>query len=312
LEKIVKRILKEQSNKEPILSPRPAPSDRLGPAGSMGAETNRKLEILKSVYDLNNCCPCVPKSVRFLVLYVKAYKKPLMEKLGVDEKTLLFLLKASLATMGRESSFATNSEFTDDATVFLNDWHVGGLADALVWLYNKAKGTNKKPSLGASQFTQETWDEYGLDKLVGDFYSSTSVVKSGLGTMFRLLADYRKGIQKGLKNEPSVNPIAVKQGKITSINGTGNNIWDLAIVAHNLGSSIMTTWCSTDNPDFASPCSEQSYKPYPKEKPNLVFKVNKNQVIPNYFPNKRTGSSTSIGYVEDVVKYIKSMSCVTI
>ena len=145
-------------------------------------------------------------------------------------------------------------------------------------LFRSLRNDNQ-PSLGAAQFTKDTWNKYGLDKLIGDFYESTDVAKSGLGAMFRLLADYRKAIQMGLKSQPSVNPIAVRQKKINSINGTGSNAWDLAIVAHNFGPNMITTWCTTSSPDYAAPCGQSTYRPNGEGKdPELKVKIGRAHV----------------------------------
>jgi len=162
--------------------------------------------------------------------------------------------------------------------------------------------------LGAAQFTEDTWNSYGLDKKIGPYDQSLSSIDQGLGTLYRIAADYKTALAAGNGTGPSVNPIAVRQGKIKSIGGTGNNALDLAVVSHNMG-GLINKWCETSDPNYAGPCKDSVYQPFPQSKPELKFNILKNKPIPNYFPNKGSGKLTSIGYLEEVTKYINQFNC---
>lgn len=253
---------------------------------------------------------CVPYNMVALVLYVLRNKEILMKKLQVSEPVLIFATKLAIGIMGRETDFGQNSEFTDDAAIFLRQNGLGGLADLGQDIYNFVKGTNSVQSLGPAQFTKETWKDYGFQDTIGDFDRSFNTVSQGIATVFRLIYDYREALSNGSGTGPSENPIAVKQGKITNIQGTGNNTWDLSIVAHNRGKAILGSYCQTNNPDFACRCNKNTCQPYPKSRKDFVLNVFTDKKIPNYFPNLGSGNGPkSIGYLEEVVKSIQGYNC---
>ncbi len=110
------------------------------------------------------------------------------------------------------------------------------------------------------------------------------------------------------------------------------DVMDAAIMSYNLGSSrFKKKYCKTNNPEFMAPCDSINgvYQPFPKDKPDLVLKVDKNQVIKNYIPNIKTDTTTvtqkainlvsdeptiqyisSLGYLKEVVNTAKSLSCI--
>ena len=118
-------------------------------------------------------------------------------------------------------------------------------------------------------------------------------------------------MKTGTGTGPSVNPIAIRQGKIKSINGTGNNAMDLAIVSHNMA-GLINKWCQTNDPNFAGPCNQPVYQPYKESKPELKVNVYTDKQILNYFPNKGSGALRTIGYLEEVTDYINKFNCFTI
>ena len=83
----------------------------------------------------------------------------------------------------------------------------------------------------------------------------------------------------------------------------------MAILAHNFGNEKIGKYCTTNNSNFATLCSNKTVKPYPTDKPNFILTVNQNQEIPNFFPNLKGPEHSAIGYVEEVAKYIRSFSC---
>lgn len=250
---------------------------------------------------------CVPRSVIPFILSVEKNKSKIMGELQIDNKTLSILTKAAIGIIGRETKFGTVTEFSDKASEFLRT--VG-----LSFIPQITDNLMSPQSLGTAQFTPETWKNYGLDKKVGDFNHSFNIISQGLAALYRVTQDYKLALSKGLSTKPSVNPIAVKQGKITNVNGTGNNSLDLAILAHNFGNKKIGKYCTTNNSNFATLCSNQTVKPYPTDKPNFILTVNQNQEIPNFFPNLSSGANgghTSIGYLEEVAAFMKNYNCVT-
>jgi hypothetical protein len=264
---------------------------------------------------------CVPGAVRPFVNHVLSYKPSLMKRLGVDETMLIRLAKAAIGIMGRETDFGQNSEISDDAAEFVRGIGLGDLAPS-------------NQSLGVSQFTEATWNRYGLNTKVGPYNESLGLVPQGVATMFRILTDYQKAKANGIPtNIASDNPILKKYGVIKAINGTGDAAFDRAIIAHNFKEEqSLVNYCSTNSPIFAAPCTKATYAPFDKEStwqsfkqkglakaaiaanPGLdkfpgVLKVNQGAVIPGYFPNLSGGSHTALGYLEEVAGTMKKLNC---
>lgn len=309
LKKILKKIIQEQTNFQTQPIPR-STSDYLG----RGGEFERSIGLTtKSTrfFDYK----CLPQDVKAFGNYVANNKQKLMSDLKVDPPTLVLLAKAAMGTIGRETTFGEGTEFADDATEFLYNWGLGIIPKTAQAGWNKARqmmGKNKQQmSLGSAQFTEDSWNLYGLDKKVGPYQSSFNSLKQGIGALYRINDDYKTALKVGTGTGPSVNPIAVKQGKIKSIVGTGNNALDLAIVSHNM-SGMIEKWCQTNNPNYAGPCNKSEYQPFPTSKKDFKLKVYQDKPIPNYFPNKGSNNLTSIGYLEEVVGYIKNFNCFTI
>lgn len=310
LEKIVERVLSEQSigGKKIDFKPQSNPSDYLGKGA--GFERQNYPERFNVV-----TYKCLPQSLSVFANYVKSHKQDLMSSLQVDEKTLVLMAKAAMGIIGRETSFGEGTEFKDEASEFLTKWGLGFIPQTAQSAYNTVGGLvgrrKQQMSLGPAQFTKDTWNRYGLDKKIGSYDESFNIVKQGLGAIHRINDDYKLALKEGTGTGPSVNPIAVRQGKIKTIDGTGNNAMDLAIVSHNMG-GLINKWCQTSDPNFAGPCNQTVYQPYKESKPEIKVNVYQDKQIPNYFPNKGSGALTSIGYLEEVAKYIKSFNCFTI
>lgn len=268
---------------------------------------------------------CVPGNLSLFVDYVMTNKKLLMKKLNLDSKNLILLTKVSLGIIGRESKFGNYTEGWDTFSETLRGIGLGSLVD---WGLKRKYG-NRQQSLGLGQFTKDTWKTYGLDKSIGDYNSSFNVINQGLGVLYTLSNRYKKALSNGLKTEPSTNPILLKYDVIDKINGTGNHALDMAILGHNMGeAATLYPYCKTNHPLYAGPCNKSKVNPYktkeafnPKSKllmkvtdPNLKkfpgeLTVNQSEVIPNYFPNLGGPGHSGFGYVEEVVKYIKSFNC---
>jgi hypothetical protein len=273
---------------------------------------------------------CVPGDLNLFVDYVMSNKNLLMKKLNLDYKNLIYLTKASIGIIGRETKFGSFTETQDTASEILRGGGLGSLVNWGIQTYNKYSG---KPaitqSLGMGQFTPETWKRYGLDKSIGDYNSSFNTVKQGLGVLYTLTNRYKKALTNGLKPQPSVNPILTKYGVIQAINGTGNHALDMAILGHNMPEEkTLFTYCTTSHPLYAAPCNMSKVTPFKSKEsfktdssllqkvtdPNLKkypgeLTVNRTNIIPNYFPNLSGPGHSGIGYVEEVAKYIKSFNC---
>jgi hypothetical protein len=273
---------------------------------------------------------CIPKKVLPFVVSVAKDVEGFKQKLGVDLPTLILLTKATVGILGRETQFGNYTEKTDIASEFARDeLNLGPLIDWGLKTFSTKTGKKFTQSLGMGQITPEFWSRHNLEKKIGSYNESFDDKSQGLAVLYGLADRYKLGLQKGLKKQPSVNPVLQKYGLITGINGTGNNVLDLAIVGHNMGEKIMTLWCKTNHPLYAAPKEGGSkYSPFqnkesfnPKSKllakiqdPSLKkfpgeLTVKLDEVIPNFFPNLKGPGHTAIGYVEDVAKYMKQFSC---
>jgi hypothetical protein len=284
----------------------------------------------------NSKVNCVREEIWPFVKYVLENKLKISKDLGVDSKTLGELTKASVGIIGKESFFGRYKTQSDEFLLGQKQ-NSSLLSSTLDFFFSLAK---KKPSLGMAQFQEETWNYYKLNKRVGDYAKSAKDPKlQGLAVLFSLCDRYKMALKIGLKKEPSQNQILEKYGVITKIKGTGNNALDLSILAHNWGESVITKWCETSNPLFASPFkikeiqpfkTEQSFKDWSSKSslmkevkdPNLrkfpgKLRTFPDKIIPNYFPNligesdsrSNGGKKTSIGYLESVCSYMKDLQC---
>ena len=312
IEKIIEKVISEQSDSQSFsrqYNTRTAPSDYLG----KGGEFERMNKPLSRVQYLN--FECLPKTANILANVVVSQKNELMKKLGVDEKTLLLIAKAAMGILGRETTFGQSNDHIDDAMEFFYGWGMSFVPKTVEDVKNVGNKMQNKPSqqfsLGPAQFTKNTWNQYGLNKKIGNYEDSFNASAQGLGTIFRLNDDYKKALQVGTGTGPSVNPIAVRQGKIKDIKGTGNNALDLAIISHNM-SGLIAKWCQTTDPNYAAPCDQKIYQPFPRSKPELKVTVYQGKQILNYFPNKGSGKLTSIGYIEEVATYMNKFTCFSI
>jgi hypothetical protein len=298
------KIIEEQLTK---LSNVNAPSDYLGKnRGFERTISSKKKPVSWNVYQ------CIPSNMQSIPNYVFNNQNELMSKMNINKSTLTMLTKIAIGIIGRETTFNQDTEYTDDASQFFYNVGMGFVSDTgekIANIDNVVKGRpHQQMSLGPAQFTKDTWNNFGLDKKVGPFETSFGVLTQGIGVIYTTYDLYKKAIQSGSGTGPSVNPIAMRQGKIKSINGTGNNSLDLAIVSHNM-KGMINKWCQTNSPDYAAPCNQKIYQPFKDSKPELKLTVYQNKPIMNYFPNKGTGKLTSIGYLEEVVGYIKRFNC---
>jgi len=255
---------------------------------------------------LSRLMKCLPSKEVALAVYTALKQKNKIKKLaGIsDDKLFLSILKYAIATMGRETDY-TLGDYKDAAALTVRNLPLGD------WLMDTVEDlAGQGMSLGPAQFTKDTWEEYGLDKKVGKFTSVGNVVNALIGTIYRIAADYKLALERGVGTKPSVNPIAVQQGKIKNIDGSGNISMDLAIIAHNMGQNKIKKYCKTSDSRYNAPCDSKNglYKPF-KDKPPI--KVYTDKVVEGYFPNLRFEQLTSIGYLEEVVKRANAFTCIT-
>lgn len=280
------------------------------PTSTKNKQSNReslyKNELIKLKNSVNQISCLSSKEYKTVAKIIISKKDNIKKGLGIkDDTTFYKLLRYAIAVMGRETDYGDTSSIGDMlGTVYRQNPIYGPIIDFVGEFIPKIN----TQSLGDGQFTKSTWDEYGLNDTIGDYNNSLGVYRQMLGSLHRLTKDYNLALERGIGTNPSVNPIAVKQGKISSINGSGDVSLDLAILAHNMGSDKIQKYCTTSNPNYAGPCNKSTYTP--KEEVGEV-KVNQNDWIKSYFPNLKGGSHTAIGYVEEVVKKAKQLNCLS-
>lgn len=250
--------------------------------------------------------PCVLiKGIKPFIYYVKKNKTKLCSKLGIQPDFLLKLTKAAIGIMKRESDFGNSFTALGER---LLDWFDDTFLD------KKLKKDGTLGSVGPAQFRYWTWKNLDMEKRFGmGREEMRTVTGAGLGTIVSLLGNYKKAISMGYsRNTRSVNPFLEKKG--IRFKSTGIAALDLAIVSHNM--EIIDKWCYTSNSNLAGPCKSPTYEPYKKGTSDYkkygTLKVYQNKPILNYFPNKKYGNQTAIGYLEEVVSYMNSLKCVVI
>ena len=140
LENIILRILKEQT----------------GPGitsfGLDNSRENARVSKQNENISLEKKYPCIPEDVRPFAEYVVQNKQKLMSELGVDANTLLFMAKAAIGIIGRETLFRTYSEWSDDAAEFLHSIGFGFLPKSAVGGLNLVNKISGKPVLLYTSF----------------------------------------------------------------------------------------------------------------------------------------------------------------
>lgn len=317
----MKIVIKESQLKKII-------SQELSEQSVIGAANYGSSAFQKSAPTKKRVYPCVPESYEPFVIYIMSNLPSLQKKLGFDSKTIISLTKYALGVIGRETEYGEYEEYSDAASEMIRNIGLGGVLDFV----QKKISPGKTQSLGHAQFTPDSWQKYGLDKTIGPYNSSFTTMSQGLASLFRLVQDYRLALSKGISTQPSTNPTIQKyMGK--TINGTGNNALDLAIIAHNFGSKKIVPYCKTNNELWSCPCNKSTCDPWNgdpksfesfKAKSNLLkspkipeeqkkypgmMKVDQSAKIDGFFPNMSGGKHTSIGYLEEVVANAKKLNC---
>ena len=302
------KIIITESQLENIVSEQvvpTAPDDYTGDSDSSDTKIDQ-YELGK----LTKYLTCLPNDEIAGAVFTAVKQKNKLKKLsGISSDELFFtILKYAVGILGRETDYGLGSLQDKGALVLRNIPGGDFVMDSFESIYGQGL------SLGPAQFTIGAWKKYGLDKKVGDFDNIGNLFMSLIGAFYRIATDYQLAIKRGLGDTASINPIAVKQGKIKSIDGTGNISMDLAIIAHNMGQEKIKKYCKTSDARYNAPCDSKNgkYKPF-KDKPAIDVYTDK--WVPGYFPNlgfkKGEGTLTSIGYLEEVVKRANGITCLT-
>jgi len=291
------------------------PGDQTGIKAAISSQWDKFLDNFRDDWKpVNDKYLCIGNpELRAAVHTLIQNKNKIKQASGIsNDKTFLTILKMAIGTIGRETDYGEAVSLgTVGDTIGLNIRQLPGgdtAVDFVQGLASWAMGRKLDQSLGPAQFTSDTWKQYGLDKLVGEFDQVGKMINSLKGAYYRIAKDYKLALDRGIGTEPSINPIAVQQGKISSIDGSGNVSLDLAILAHNMGRGKIKKYCKTNNSNYNAPCDSPNGIYTPKD--GIVVKVDKNAWVPGYFPNLGSGALTSIGYVEEVVKKAKGLGCV--
>jgi hypothetical protein len=319
--KIINRVIFEQTTKLTI----PKEYYKMQPLDNYQYQ-NRQPQVI-----YGQKFPCIPKQVLSFVSFIDKHSQDLQKELKIDLNTLILLTKASVGILGRETTFGTYTEKTD---TYVEKARAIGLGRGVDYVLKKHYD-DKQQSLGMAQITKDYWTRNNLDKILGSYDTSFDTTQQGLAVLYGLKNRYDLALQKGLKKEPSNNQILQKYGIITSVDGTGNNALDLAIVGHNFGEGIINKYVQTSHPLYATTIGQTTSSPFETEesfntwasRSKLMRSKNvpdnlkqfpgklqvTNNILPNYFPNKaasvNTFSHTSIGYLEGVVDYMNKFGC---
>jgi hypothetical protein len=218
--------------------------------------------------------------------------------------------KAAIGIMGRESDFTKLIHLGDGQNFFTPRYLEKNMYNFLgryEWARKLGIG-GQTGSYGPAQITKGTWNKLDMKKLFNmDENQLYTVIGAGMGTIANLNKNYKLAMRNGYSSST----------KSSNAIGTGNAALDIAIAGHNIGEP--TKWCRTNDPKFAAPCNspKNQYKPFPKEKPNLILKVLPDQ-IQNYIPNKVTEKYaseyentplTTHNYIKEVAGYMPKYSC---
>lgn len=246
---------------------------------------------------------------------------------GIDP----FYVRYAIGIIGRESDFGKVMGMYGIKAA--PEYLMNKLSDTVpgfseVLKYGAKKVFNKDnwvPSMGIAQMTPDIAKKYGVDlEQLMSLSGSLLAVTKHLINLYKELTPYY--------DSKSPSRIINKGQLIDNPSSSGNAVLDAAIMSYNLGPSrFKKKYCKTNNPEYMAPCEtpDGNYKPFPKDKPELILKVDKTQVIKNYIPNIKTDTTTltqkainmisdtpttqyisSLGYLKEVVNTAKTLSCI--
>jgi len=314
LEKIVKRVLVEQTKKNlPAATLTPSQPQQSSLQPTMNTKSG-----MSSLIKLPQKYGCMTHDNSAAVQYAISN--------GIDP----FFVKYGLGVLGRESDWGESLKFSlkGKPEYIMNKMSeiIPGFKSVLQWgakkVFNK---DNWVPSMGVAQMTPDVAEKYGIN------LENLMSISGSLVAASKYLIDlYNQAKTVYDTNQPS-KIIFNKQLEINP-SSTGNAALDVAIMSYNAGfDKFKTPFCKTDNLQYMGPCNSPNgiYQPYPKENPNIKLKVDKNQVIKNYVPTLKTNTTgpiqkvvnkfsntpqtqyiTNTGYLKEVVETVKKFNCI--
>lgn len=294
LYEIVQKVVTEQS------FPGTSSSENLG-----YREKSKLNNSEKSPKPLQKKYQCVTDELSAAAQYVISH--------GVDP----FYVRYGLGILGRESDFGkVMGKYGIKAVpeYFMNKMSelVPGFKSLLQWGAKKTFGKeNWVPSMGVAQMTPDIAKKYNVD-LEGLMSVSGSLfaVSKHLINLYKITMKYYD------TNQPSK---IIYNGKlIENPSSSGNAALDAAIMSYNLGpEKFKKQYCTTNNPQYMAPCNSPNgeYKPFPKDQPNLILKINNKSNIRNYIPTIKTKTRdnqfiSNTGYLKEVVGYVNKFNCI--
>lgn len=236
---------------------------------------------------------------------------------AISEGANPFFVKYGLGILGRESDFGKvmgkyGMKAVPEYVMNKMSDLIPGFKEMLQWsakvVFDK---DNWVPSMGVAQMTPIIAKKYNVD-----LEALMSISGSLLAVSKHLKDLYKETSQFYDTNQRSK---IIFNGKlIENPSSTGNAALDAAIMSYNLGSSkFKKQYCKTNDYSLMAPCNSpnQEYRPYPKDKPNLVLKVDPKSVVRNYIPTIKTKTGdnqyiSSTGYLKEVVGYAKNFGCI--
>jgi hypothetical protein len=225
-------------------------------------------------------------------------------------------VKYALGILGRESDYgkiygAYAKKAAPEYIMNKLSEVVPGFRSLLQWAAKKRYDKeNWVPSMGIAQMTPDVAEKYGINleelmTLSGSLYAAS-----------RYLRDLYKITQKYYDIDQQ-SKIVYEKKLMLNPSSSGNAALDAAIMSYYLGSGKFNkSYCTTNNVEYMAPCESPNgvFKPFPKDSPNFILKVNKNQPVKNYIPTIKTktgqGYISSTGYLKEVTTRAKGFACI--
>lgn len=214
----------------------------------------------------------------------------LMKSLGIDAQTLSLLTNAAISITGRESDYGYGKRYL-----------------ATDWLERAASYLGAAdPSIGPAQMRygmhfgdkDAQFKDFGAQVGINSPLDMSDYTKSVLGCIALLSSLYKKALKEGYNpSKPGVASV--------DIVSTGNGALDIAIVAYNAGSSVITSYCGRG--EVKVKCSEIEYIP------SSIRTLSVENYIPNYKTKITSGRIlSSTGYLSEVASRMKEMGTIKI
>ncbi len=281
----------------------------------------KKRKIYISELQLNNLIKHIVVEQQNVVENIEPYscldkEKSMAVQYAIAHGVNPIFVKYALGILGRESDYgkiygAYAKKAAPEYVMNKLSEVVPGFKSLLQWGAKTAFGKdNWVPSMGIAQMTPDVAKKYGVNleqlmTLSGSLYAAS-----------RYLRDLYNITQKHYDTDQQSK--VVYNGKlILNPSSSGNAALDAAIMSYNLGPGRFNkSYCTTNNTEYMAPCESPNgiVKPFPKDKPDFILKVNKNQPVKNYIPTIKTETSSgyisSTGYLKEVTTRAKGFACI--